>query len=74
MPRKIGNDRRVVLDQDRGQRLPHVSRVAETVQQQHRRPLAADADILRATGHLHLLLAKTGWKRFDLRSGGSRCD
>ncbi len=42
---QVRHDDRVVLDQHRHQRLPHVAGVAKAVQQQHRRALAAHAHV-----------------------------
>ncbi len=68
---QIGNDHRVILDQIAASG-SHMSPVSpKTVQQQHRRPLAADADILRAARHRHLLRAEA--RREGLNLGGGRC-
>jgi hypothetical protein len=45
----------VVFDEHIGDRRPHIAGVAEAMKQQDRRPLAADADILRTVRHRHLL-------------------
>jgi hypothetical protein len=47
-PAQIGNDDSVILDQAHGQREPHVPGIAEAVQKEDGRTLAADTDILSA--------------------------
>ena len=44
---QVGDDDGVILDQPRGERRPHVAGVAEAVEQQDGRPMAADADVDR---------------------------
>src|SRR6516165_4978152 len=47
-----------VFDQCFSERYPHISRVAETMQQEHHRALTADPNILGATAYRHLPSAK----------------
>src|SRR5215469_16647577 len=55
---EIRNDDSVVFDQCLSERYPHISRVAETMQQEHRRALTADPNILGASAYRHLPGAK----------------
>jgi hypothetical protein len=57
---QVGNHDGVILDERPGERRPHVAGVAETVEQNDRRPGAADADILSPAAHRHLLGAERG--------------
>ena len=57
-PAQIRDDYRVVLGQPRGQRRPHVAGVAEAVEQDHRRPRAADANVNRDVPDRNVLNAK----------------
>ena len=64
---EIRNDDSVVFDQYFGEGYPHISRVAEPMQQEHRRALTADPNILGASAYRHLPGAK------GVRPDADRC-
>jgi hypothetical protein len=55
----------MVRGERRGDRRPHVARVAEAMQENDGRSLAADPDMDRGVFRLHVLALKTCWKRQD---------
>src|SRR6516165_2174687 len=55
---EIRNDDSVVFDQWFGERYPHIPRVAEAMQQEYRRALTTDPNILGASAYRHLPGAK----------------
>src|SRR6516225_6022267 len=57
-PTEIRNDDSVVFDQCFGERYPHISCVAEAMQQEHRSAVTTDPNILGASAYLHLPGAK----------------
>ncbi len=69
---QVRHDHGVVTRQPGGQRRPHVARLAIAVQQDHRRPMAADSDMdLGAVGRDRLCLERRRVRR-DLRQRRGR--
>src|SRR6516162_8064214 len=69
---EIRDDDSVVFDQWFGERYPHISRVAEAMQQEHRRALTIDPNILGASADRHLPGAKGVRPYADRRVGRRR--
>ena len=67
---KIRRDDRVILHEHRGERRPHVAGIAEAVQQEDGRTLAADAHVQRRAVGRDLFGAEAIGKRLDVRGGG----
>jgi hypothetical protein len=62
----------LVFHQRLSQRRPHVAGVAETVQHDHRRAFAADADKNGGPVRLDMFDAETGREFLDFGGGGER--
>ena len=55
---QVGNDDGVVFNERIGERHPHIAGVAEAMKKQDGRSFAAEANVLRAVRHRHLLCSK----------------
>jgi hypothetical protein len=62
---QVGDDDGVVFHQNLSERNPHVAGVAKPVQQQDRRAMTTDPDVLSAAANRHLLAVKSGGPGLD---------
>ena len=67
---QVGDDHGMVLGQNNCQGGPHITRIAEAMQQHHGRTLAADSDVEAGAVRRNHLRVKAGRKRRDSRHEG----